>query len=190
MNSVCVVIYLFAVHLPFVEQLDPLLEFLQQILPLLRYLIWLDVAPPRKQAALLMKYKREVIVLTLVVSIVSLLAHKHPVDLDVVLLREPLNVFLVLTHNDLVTAYVLLVSLEIFNDLVYDPLVLRVQRLHELLSLLLALHETLGLVKQVNVHHVKVVQIVQVVVKHDMQILLYFLLRKVVDVQVTVRKTC
>lgn len=131
-----------------------------------------------------------VIVLAFIVTLMFFFAHQNSVDHDAILFCEDFDISFVIIHEYLVAAYILFVSLETFNDFFDDSLMLRVERLHELLSLLLALHETLGLVEQINIHHIEIVQVIQVVVEDDVQILLYFLLRKVVDVQITVVKAC
>lgn len=173
MHSIRIIVYFLPVHLAFINLSDPLLYILNHFLPLLRNLIRLDVPPPWKQTALLMKYKRLIVVLALIVPLVPLLAHEHPVDTDLIPLRESLHVLLVLTHDYLVAAHVLLVSLQVLNDFIDYPLVLGVQGLHEFFSLFLAFNKTLGLVEQVNVHNVEVIKVVQVIIEDDMQVLLY-----------------
>ena len=115
-----------------------------------------------------MRNKCLIVVLALVVALVPLFAHENSVDLDTILISESLHVFLVLTHDYFVTTQVFFVSLQVLYDFIDYSLVLRVQRLHELLSFLLALNETLCLVQQINVHHIEVIKVIQVIIEHNM----------------------
>ena len=169
------IVDLLPIHLLFIYLSDPSLESLQQLLPLQRYFIGLHVAPPGKQAALLVENKRLVVILALIRRLMPLLAQLRPINTDSVLFNEPTHLLLGLAHHQLVAAEILPVVLEVVNNFVDYPLVLRVHGQHEVLSLLLTLHEGLRLVQQVYIHHVKAVQVVQVVVEDDVQLLLYFL---------------
>ena len=57
MYSIGVVVYLFSVHLAFINLSYSFLEIIKQFLSLYCNLIWLDVSTPRKQTAFLMKDK-------------------------------------------------------------------------------------------------------------------------------------
>ena len=78
----------------------------------------------------------------------------------------------------------------IFEYFIDNAFVFGVETLQEGLAFLLSLHEGFGLVQQVNILHIELIQLVQIVVKDYMQILLDFLTRKVINVVVAINEAC
>jgi hypothetical protein len=107
-------------------------------------------------------YECKLVVFALVVALYALLGLLSPVDYDLVLFHDRFELLFLVAHDIHTIVDQTPVPPMILEDLLDDPLVIRIKRLELGLSLMLALNERLRVIDQVDIEDVEGVEVVQV----------------------------